>query len=240
MEETPRLLGAALSRRGLLKGSAAVGLGAFGLTAASSALAPGIASASITQVEANTYLATVNQLFNAQNNWFYCNKCRNLYYGPENGPCATFGDHTTTSTTNYLVPNGNGLSDGNVSLPLGDPGGGSNAQSPWRWCFECSLLYYGPDIDGSWCYVTRGPHVNYGSGVYNMLNGTWFARTPLQEGWRYCYNCKVLYWGGAYSVSTCAYQVILGEEGLDGGNVNNDNNLFGHAPGETVYYVFMS
>ena len=68
MEETPRLLGAALSRRGLLKGSAAVGLGAFGLTAASSALAPGIASASITQVEANTYLATVNQLFNAQNN----------------------------------------------------------------------------------------------------------------------------------------------------------------------------
>jgi hypothetical protein len=25
-----------------------------------------------------------------------------------------------------------------------------------------------------------------------------------------------------------------------GGNVNNDNNGFGYAPGGTVYYVFMS
>jgi hypothetical protein len=230
----PQPLGQGFSRRGLLKGGVVAGLGAFGLTVASSALAPGIARAGIIGVLAETDAIVVTDQFNAQDGWRYCIQCRNLYYAPENGPCVIANDHTTTSTTNYAVPNGNGFPHGNVH-GAGDSGGNSLVQSPWRWCSECSLLFYGPDVASSWCWATRGQHFDDTNGVYNMLNGTWFKSTPLQEGWRYCYNCKVLYWGGAYTASACVYQFLIDK----GGNVNNGNNGFGQAPGDTVYYVFI-
>jgi hypothetical protein len=239
MVDTPQPLVPGFSRRGLLKGSVAVGLGAFGLTVASSALAPGIARAGISLVDAQADNYAPVQDINAQDGWRYCKQCRSLYYAGDSRPCAGSvlgsADHTSASTTDYLVPNGNGYANGNWPVSQ-DPNGNSLIQTPWRWCDKCSLLFYGPGMATSWCLGTGNAHVDSGSGVYSMFNGTWYSGTfPLQPGWRYCSNCKVLYWGGAWKGSYCVYQTLV-----TGPNVNNGNNGYGHASGNTVYYVFMN
>jgi hypothetical protein len=226
-----------LTRRGLFKSSLIVGLGAVGLAAGSTALTAGVAHATNEAAYALTD-KDVLIVFTTQTDWRYCNKCRNLYYAPEGGElCAAGGGHTTTSATVYQVP------DEQPSSTVVASGSASLIQSPWRWCKNCSCLFWGPGESTSWCpqQAINGVQTHDGSasGVYYLPNGleqngdyAWTGVTSLQAGWRYCYNCKDLYWGGQWAKSTCYYALYNGE------NSNNGNNGFGHAPGNTVYYVF--
>jgi hypothetical protein len=74
------------------------------------------------------------------------------------------------------------------------------------------LMDDGDPHDIQWTAITGGP--------------------ALQPGWRFCGNCKVLYWGGQWSASVCQYEKIHGP------NANNGGNRSGHAPGDTGYYLF--
>ena len=216
------------NRRGLLRGGLLVGLGAAGLTMASSGIAHAVTGAA---AEANGQVVN----FILQTDWRYCGKCRNLYYAGHPGICAGtgYGQHIAGSSTGYGVP------DQTPRPNLGSP----FTQSPWNICARCACLFW-PEAN-DYCAAGGGgklAHDSSGSGPYFMMmndnssgiNWTSFMPTPaLQAGWRFCGNCKVLYWGGQWSASVCQYEKI------NGPNANNGGNGSGHAPGDTVYYLFM-
>jgi hypothetical protein len=231
------------TRRGLLKSGLLVGLGAAGISATSAAVAPGAALADATygQFSANyLYPNETTGLLYFQLNWNYCINCRCVFYAPDNhtGSCPMTGQYhgPGSSPSDYGI-----VTDYSLS-PINPP---AYLQSPWRWCRNCNCLYWGNAQAESWCtYNASGqtPHSSSGSGVYYMPYGLESNGSPawtnnntygtLQEGWRYCYNCRNLYWGGAWRGSYCQYQM------QNGGGVNNGNNGDGHAPGNTVYYLF--
>jgi hypothetical protein len=244
--DAPQLADYGISRRGLFKTGLAVGIGAAGLSLAGTGLTAGTANASQT--------ATIDIFASygddaeciVQLDWAYCKNCRNLYYAPENGVCAvTNADHAAGSTTNYAP-----IINAEYWASLTPPGeGGCFMQNPWYWCRNCSCLFYGPDQSGSWCTVgaygvpgsAQVNHITSGSGIYYMpgdstgSNSSWGTLTggTMQPDWRFCYNCKDLYFGGDWSESVCEYQLQRGP------NNNNDGNGKGHAPGDTVYFVDM-
>lgn len=216
------------SRRGLLRGGLLVGLGAAGLTIASSGIAHAETPAS---AEANGM--PIN--FELQTDWRYCGKCRNLYYAGHSGICAGsgYGAHIAGSSTGYGIPDQQ--YHPNLGLPF--------TQTPWRICARCACLFW-PEAN-DYCAAGGGgtlAHDSSGSGPYFMLMDDgdphdiqWtsvIGGPQLQPGWRYCGNCKVLYWGGQWSASVCQYEKI------NGPNANNGGNRSGHAPGDTVYYLF--
>jgi hypothetical protein len=60
----------------------------------------------------------------------------------------------------------------------------------------------------------------------------WYAAgATVQPGWKYCVNCKCLYWGNALAESACQYA-------NDNGPANGSTG-YHHAPGATVYTAFM-
>lgn len=232
MEESSAQRIEGLSRRGLLRGGLLVGLGAAGLTAASSSLVPGVARA------ANSSSYAINNgtqvAFTYQTDWRYCSGCRNLYYAGRPGTClaSMYGQHTAGSSTGYGVPD-QAPSPDNAS-------GGAPVQEPWYICVNCSCLFWGPDIDSSFCAASQARiqwnHNSTGSGVYYVMNGTWSQGSngaQIQGGWRYCAGCKVLYWSAA--VSDCMYAYVINPPTMyptpTAGN---------HLSGSTDYYVFMN
>lgn len=234
MEESPRLSAPGFSRRGLLKSSLIVGLGAAGLSAASTAVTAGVARASENAIVEykpaydNSYYA-----IGVQTQWAYCDQCRNIWYNGESinsFPCvelevnANGGLHVAGST-DYAIAIDN------------SPGFTTGLQSPWYWCSYCGCLYYGPDGSGSWCIAGGGglgnqvPHNGTSSGVYYMpynADGGWLADdgATMQPGWKYCDLCKCLYWGDAQAESYCQWQF------QEGGGTN-------HATGSSIYYMAM-
>lgn len=250
MEELRLLVTSGLSRRGLFKGGLIVGLGAAGISVTSTAVTRDVARAS--QNELITVIADYPGAANTtevQTQWSYCGQCRNLYYAGENiSSCAwsnynaggdPHGTHAAGSSTNYGVM----IDNPGFYVNENPPSGNAYLQSPWRWCNLCGCLFWGNGQAGSWC-----PHAGYdpgqinhsssGSGVYYMPSGmdgnndAWNASgATVQPGWRYCANCKCLYWGGAWSASWCQYQIARSFLG--------GISSFQHATGNTVYTVFM-
>jgi hypothetical protein len=242
MEESPRMADPGLSRRGLLKSSLLIGLGAAGLSATSTAVNADAARAS---QNANILLAAdygTELTTGVQTQWAYCGACRNLWYAGEGssseGICAAgYGGHGTGSTTDYgVIIDNPGFS---ATPPSGD---NAYLQSPWLWCANCACLFWGNGQAQSWCAfnLTNGgrqfPHVSTGSGVYYMPYGvelgggaawTAFRYANLQPGWKYCSACKCLYWGGEEAVSVCQYYEARGQYPHP------------HNSGDSVYYVAM-
>jgi hypothetical protein len=250
MEESSPLVTPGLSRRGLFKGSLIVGLGAAGLSVASTAVTAGVARASET---ADIYLTAdygAGGNTHVQTQWGYCVQCRNLFYTAKaGGACCydisspgygNFPHIAGTSPTNYGV-----MIDNDPGFDLNEnPPSGYHAylQSPWRFCSQCHCLFWGPEQSQSWCaynykyqnYQTY--HSDSGSGVYYMPSGVnphtgadaWTVSAAVgQPGWKYCNLCKCLYWGSAAAESWCQWQ-------MQNALVNPN-----HAAGSTVYTVFM-
>jgi hypothetical protein len=236
-----------LTRRGLFKSGLVVGLGAAGLTAASAAIAPraALADSASGQFSANYLDGNLDGsgILFFQLNWNYCINCRCIYYAPDNhdGSCPMTGEYHGAGSS----PSDYGIVTQSSVAPIDPP---AYLQSPWRWCVNCNCLFWGNAEAESWCThnaVGQTPHKGSESGVYYMPYGRESNGSPawtnnntfgtLQEGWRYCDNCRNLYWGGAWAESYCQYQIQSG-----GGHVgaNNGNNGYGHAPGDTVYYLF--
>jgi hypothetical protein len=163
----------------MLKRVGLVGLGVAGLGVASSALTAGVAHASAT----------------VQHGWKYCANCHNLYWGNNGGLCVGVLDspHQPYSSAVYGVATA-------VSSTSG-------YQSPWRYCDGCSCLYYGPDQSASHCAANG--NINGGFSQHNSGGTTYYlsygatAPSGTQSGWRFCANCKVLFWGNAMAVSAC-------------------------------------
>lgn len=235
MDESSNQGSEGLSRRGLLRGGLLAGLGAAGLSVASSALAPGVARAA-DGVTTALLPSGASITFTYQADWRYCGNCRNLYYGGRSGACAIGQfmrtQHSAGSSTGYGVPDA-------APIPGLSPYNSSPIQAPWRICYWCACLYWGPEEASSYCvgavFTGGNTHSSYESGEYYMMNGTastsWVqGGAQLQPGWRYCAYCKVLYWGNQQSNSLCQYEAELGTSAT----------TLNHAPGNTVYFLFMN
>jgi hypothetical protein len=72
-------------------------------------------------------------------------------------------------------------------------------QDQWSWCTRCSGLFYGGEVSSSYCPAIspQGPHLK-GSRDYEMAFGpaSEWTPTPVQAGWRFCGQCKGLFWSG--------------------------------------------
>jgi hypothetical protein len=208
------------------------GLGAAGLTAASSSLVPGVARAANSSSLASNNGALVS--FTYQTDWRYCGGCRNLYYAGRPGTClaSMYGQHTAGSSTGYGVPDQPPSPD--------DSSRGAPVQEPWRICANCACLFWSPDDSSSYC-AASGEQVQWnhdatGSGVYYVMNGTWSQASggaQIQGGWRYCAGCKVLYWPA--SVSDCMYAYVTLPL-----TMYPTDTYYNHLAGGTDYYVFMN
>ena len=242
MEESPRLSTPGLSRRGLIKSSLIVGFGAAGLSAASTAVTSRVARASQNAiVEYKPAYESGYSAIGVQTQWAYCDQCRNIWYTGE--PINTFpcvgveadgkvGQHVAGST-DYAVAIDNA------------PGFSVGLQSSWAWCSYCGCLFYGPDGPGSWCIAggadqfNQVPHNGSSSGIYWMpynADGAWLADdgATMQPGWKYCNECKCMYWGNAQAESSCQWQL------QEGGGVSvNGNVTYPHVTGGSIYYMAM-
>ena len=181
-----------LSRRGLLRKGLVVGLGAAGLSVATSALTAGTALADTgTATHGGTTVT-----FSLQYGWRCCGLCFNLYFLANGGTCwGIFGPGGT-----HNAPHEPYTGDTDYGVPIG-VASTTSIQSPWRYCVACASLYYGPDQSSSFCTTNRGPH-STGSTIYYLPYASW-SGTGLQSGWRFCAHCKVLFWGGQIANSDC-------------------------------------
>jgi hypothetical protein len=78
-------------------------------------------------------------------------------------------------------------------------------QDDWRWCIHCSGLWWAGTADnglqptrlGNCPYEGAGlPHTFSGTGGTNYtLESTDSPASDIQNGWRWCENCYVLFWG---------------------------------------------
>lgn len=132
---------AGLSRRALLRGTAATGA-ALALAGAASVLtaAPALA---------------------AQVGWRWCSQCQGMWYGlngPSNKPCplnpSRLG-HSSTGSGNYTLPQRQGTDTAH--------------QWDWAWCQFCQGLWYTGNNTAGWC-PARGAqgHSSQGSSNYGL------------------------------------------------------------------------
>jgi hypothetical protein len=173
---------AGISRRALLRGTAATGA-ALALAGAASVLtaAPALA---------------------AQGGWRWCNQCQGLWYGfngPSNKPCpqnpAALG-HNASGSGNYTLPQ---RGAGGPSTPdLAD-------QWNWAWCRYCQGLWYTANSTAGVC-PARGAqgHSSQGSsnyGLYTPVPGPLFP--PGQDDWRWCHKCQGLWFSFNRTAGFC-------------------------------------
>ena len=253
MDQSPRGAQSGLSRRGLFKGGLIASLGAAGLGVTSTALSTGVARASQNaSIDLYDDYETNYSNTEVQEQWSYCDRCRNLWYTAEAGDYGACvyeqymnsGISHSAGSTDYGVIINNPGFDLNGSQP-----GNAYMQSPWYWCNLCLCLFWGGGQSQSWCANSSIPgpgdgqflHSSSGSGVYYMpclvVSGAadpWSASgATLQSPWRYCDLCKCLYWGNAQAESYCNYQLQKYLNSVSG------TNSLQHASGGTTYYLAM-
>ena len=124
-----------------------------------------------------------------QDGWRFCHKCAGLYFSYQgaNGTCpADLGPHATQGG-NYT------LSD-DASAP---------GQPNWKYCRKCRGLFFAGN-PGSRCPVTTPTNAHDGStsNNYRIINN--LPGDAGQHGWRYCHNCKGM-WFGSASASVCPH-----------------------------------
>jgi hypothetical protein len=76
-------------------------------------------------------------------------------------------------------------------------------QYGWKYCKKCKSLFWGPSEVLSSCYA-GGTHESLpNSYEYALHYDCQNAPSSIQIGWKYCVNCKTLFWGGCESTSSC-------------------------------------
>jgi C1A family cysteine protease len=141
------------------------------------------------------YFDNINFSKTDQVGWRYCTKCKSLFWGASQSlstcPCGgthTYSDGSTTSGTYTLFMNC-------TNTP-------STIQTGWKFCGKCKSLFWGPSQSISKC-PCGGQHDGSGSSVYGLLWQNDGSVSPLQDSWRYCHNCKCLFYGPTQSTSKC-------------------------------------
>jgi hypothetical protein len=173
------LEGSATTRRGLLKGGMAVGLGialgglagpayaaeyqsnwrwcnrcqglAYGGNVATSRCPAG---GRHNHSGSGNYILAHVDVPGKQSGWRWCNRCQGLFYagGSTTGACPAGGGHNYGGSYEYRVPF--------------EPATG---QRGWRWCNRSQGLFYGDNVATSRCPV-GGRHTTAGSGAYVLAS----------------------------------------------------------------------
>jgi hypothetical protein len=89
-----------------------------------------------------------------QENWSWCNKCRGLFYGPQQSSswCPAGGRHDGSGSYNYSL----------IDTAL------LGTQGKWAWCNKCRGLFFGPQQSSSYC-PAGGQHNGSGSYDYFLI-----------------------------------------------------------------------
>lgn len=167
-----------LTRRRVLRNGVLTGLGAAAVAIASPAFT-GKAQAQ-----------------GVQSGWEWCNLCKGLFYGPQTATsvCPVGGTHIgwePVQSYDYFL---------NYNIAPGQ----QSFQYDWNWCRKCRGLFYGPQVSSSYC-PDGGTHDGAGSYNYSVIYGAVTLTSGLQQYWRWCRNCKGMFYGPQASKSWCPF-----------------------------------
>lgn len=83
--------------------------------------------------------------------------------------------------------------------------GDYTTQYGWRWCSQCQGLFFGLNGTNGVCTALPGGHNGSGSYDYYVLlnDGTMVAGPNSQAGWRWCYRCQGMFFGGNGTDGAC-------------------------------------
>lgn len=166
---------AGISRRALLRGTAAAG-------------------AAVALAGAATVLTAAPALA-AQTGWLWCSQCQGLWFGgngPSNKPCPIGANRVHSSS-------------GSGRYTLAQMGRGDGAdQWNWAWCQYCQGLWYTGNSTAGYC-PARGAagHSSQGSSNYGVLKpDSCVLSCPGQLYWAWCHKCQGLWYAGSPTVSS--------------------------------------
>jgi hypothetical protein len=160
-------------------------------------------------------------LTSGQPDWRLCIKCHELFWAPQGDASGSAcpkdgGTHLPLGWT-FVLPN----KEQGAPLTSGQPN--------WSFCGKCHSLFYAPDVSSSVCPRDGGRHLPQGWDF--VLPNDQQGATPAtgQADWRYCANCKSLFWDGDAYKGVCS--------GAPGGGiilhpVLNNNGIFDPFVGE--------
>jgi hypothetical protein len=126
----------------------------------------------------------------AQNNWWYCDKCKGMYFkgsAGSPGPCPAGGTHDTVlNILDYRIRLDNPTAPG---------------QHGWKWCQNCQG-FLGTNQPTSHCPAGAGAtHDGSQSGDYTLNNGT---PAPCElSNWFWCNKCQGLFYGINNTTGPC-------------------------------------
>jgi hypothetical protein len=180
----------AFDRRTLLTSGMLAGLSVAAVGVAASAQAASPARPLRREPAGSRALAPRDFIATPQSPWKFCDKCKILYWGPEQttSACPAGGTHGGGSS-NYTVYMDPTLTD-------------SNEQTGWSFCGKCKAMYYGVEQSASACPkggTHGGPSANYMMFV-NRVTVTGFSS---QFNWQFCDKCKGMYYGPEQTSSRC-------------------------------------
>ena len=123
-----------------------------------------------------------------QSPWKFCDKCKILYWGPEqtSSVCPAGGTHGGGSS-NYTVYMNPTETD-------------SNEQVGWHFCDKCKAMYF---VEAASVCPAGGTHGGP-SANYMMFKGQVVVQGfSSQFNWQFCDKCKGMYYGPEQTSSSC-------------------------------------
>ena len=160
-------------------------------------------------------------LTSGQPDWRFCGKCHGLFWAPNGDASGSACPHDGSTHQpvgwTFVLPN-----DHQGATP-------TTGQPDWRFCGKCHGLFYAPDAAHSVCPRDGGVHLAQGWNF--VLPNDHQGATPAtgQPEWRFCANCKSLFWNGDAYKGVC--------RGAPGGGITlrpvlNNNGVFDPFVGE--------
>jgi hypothetical protein len=139
---------------------------------------------------------------NAQDNWKWCCKCHCLCFaGMGAGSCAAGSGHDFNGSGAYW-----GVSESHTH------GAAQTVQAEWRWCNQCQVLFFGPQVNSSKCTNGRLHNLS-GSGSYHLphnnivmkasapvvqqVQQTSMSSAQFQDKWGWCKKCMNMFFTAA-------------------------------------------
>ena len=127
-----------------------------------------------------------------QSGWLYCTHCQGFWWHGNGKSGVCYGNdyqgHATSPSSAYYVK-------------FATAGGGG--QSGWYYCAQCQLMHYGSGSVGN-CPVGVGTrHTSYGSSNYRIETSTSNDGSGGQHNWRYCSQCRGIWWDGNGRSGAC-------------------------------------
>jgi hypothetical protein len=144
-----------------------------------------------------------------QSPWKFCDKCKILYWGPEqtSSVCPAGGTHGGSSS-NYTVFFNPTETD-------------QNEQVGWQFCDKCKAMYFfAQNNQASSVCPAGGTHGGPSSTYMMFLGQVAVTGFSSQVNWQFCDKCKGMYYGPERTSSVCP------AGGIHGGTTSEYTMLF--------------